>query len=485
MRRAAVRAAVALVALASALHAADAGACQRPTDPGGFNGYDYGTDPVYSYDGTSVRIWYAKTGVHAVDLATTQADMTPDNVVTAATIGDAALASYAQMGFLPPISDNGSAGSCGGDPRLDIYLMHFNAADGDTATEACQTVGTAQKCSSFGQVEARLETIYGSFALGAHVVLAHELFHSVQDAYDAGLDRFWAEGTAQWAAKTVYPAEKDLESFLPSFFMNAGKSIDIAGGGVVADYLYGSAIWPVFLTEHVDPTAVRGAFEQEGKLGPPSMRAIDAALPAFGSSLAEAYPTFAAWNAGTGARAGTGGYAHAKAYPEAALTAFPAAGSVSDIVTGYSVFFYSFDFGATTQTLTLTGDATRLGARTFPLVAGKASLDALSTLPATVTGAGVVVVAGISSKKSDAPFTLTAAPPAAVPDGGAPDAGMPDAGTPDAGTPAPAPGGSKGCGCAVHEEPRRGALPMAVLVLAAAILRTRKRARLGTGRLRA
>ena len=59
--------------------------------------------------------------------------------------------------------------------------------------------------------------------------------------------------------------------------------------------------------------------------------AIGAALPALQSSLADAYPTFAAWNAGTGARAGTSGYTNAKTYPEVKLTPFPATGSVSDI----------------------------------------------------------------------------------------------------------------------------------------------------------
>ncbi len=430
---------------------------QRPTDPGGYNGYSYGTDTVSYHDGTAVRIWYTLTGVHAVDPTSTQADMTPDNVVTAATVADAALVSYGQMGFLAPPSDNGSAGDCGGDPRLDIYLMHFNAADGDTVAEGCQAVGAAQVCWSFGQVESRLESIYGTFALGAHVVIAHELFHSVQDGYDAGLDRFWAEGTAQWAAKTIYPAETDLESFLPAFFAQAGNSIDISGGGVVADYLYGSAIWPVFLTQHVGPTSVLGALQQEAKLGPPSMAAIGAALPALKSSLADAYPTFVAWNAATGARAGTGGYPEAKTYPEVTLTPFPAAGSVSDIGTGYSAFFYSFDFGATPQTLTLTGDATRLGARTFPLVGGKAALDQIATLPATVTGPGIVVVAGISAKKSDAPFTLTAAPPGAA-----------DAGAPDAGTPPPAP--SQSSGCAIGEGPTDGARTWAILLLGAALL---------------
>lgn len=457
---------VAATALALAASTAHAGPCQRPTDPGGFNGYDYGTDPVSSFDGTNVRIWYTTTGPHAVAPTTTPPNAAPDNVVKAATVGDAALATYLQMGFLPPVSDNGSAGSCGGDGRLDIYLMHFNAADGDTVTEACQTVGKAQQCSSFGLVEARLESIYGSFELGAHVVIAHELFHSVQDAYDANLDRFWAEGTAQWAAKTAYPAEMDLESFLPAFFQKAGQSIDISGGGVVADYLYGSAVWPVFLTEHVGPTAVRGAFEQEGKLGAPSMQAIDAALGGLGTSLADAYPTFVAWNAATGSRAGTGGYAEAKSYPQVTLTPFPSSGSVSDIATGYSAFFYSYDFGSDTQVLTLSGDATRLAARTFPLAGGKASLDRLSSLPATVTGAGVVVVAGISSKKSDAPFTLTAAPPSTMNDGGAPG-----------GEPSPGPTKSGGCSLHAGSGTRDGAAAAALALLGAVLRRARRQRR--------
>ncbi len=393
-------------------------ACQRPTDPGGVNGYDYGADPVSHFDGKSVRVWYTTTGMHAVDPTTTRVDQVPDNVATAASVADAAFASYVQMGFTAPLSDSGSGNACGGSPALDLYLMHFNAADGDTATETCTASGKATQCTTFLQVESHLEKIYGSFELGAHVVIAHEIFHSVQDAYDQKLDHFWAEGTAQWAAKTLYPAETDLESFLPAFFSDAGKSIDIAGGGVVSGFLYGAAIWPVFLDQYLDPDTIRASLEQEATLGPPSMNAIDAALPTFGSSLADAYPTFAAWNAATGSRAGTGGYADAASYPEVTLTPMDDSG-VSDIATGFSVFFYSYDFGDAQEQLTLTGDETRVAARTFPLEGGKARLDELSHLPATVTGAGVVVVAGISSKKSDAPFSIqVAAPPSGAGTGG-------------------------------------------------------------------
>lgn len=458
-----IAALAALVALALTEEAARA-QCQRPTDSGGFNGYDYGAAPVSSFDGKSVRVWYTTTGPHAVNPATTRTDMVPDNVATAASVADAALQTYAGMGFRAPLSDNGSGSVCGGSPALDLYMLHFNAADGDTAPEGCKSVGPAQACWTFGQIESKLESIYGSFELGAHVVIAHELFHSVQYAYDASLDHFWAEGTAQWAAKTAYPMETDLESFLPAFFMHATQSIDVTGGGVVADYLYGSAIWPVFLTEHVAPDAVRGSLEQEATLGPPSMKAIDAALPAFGSSLADAFPTFAAWNAGTGMRAGTGGYAKAAAYPMLTLTPLPDGGT-SAIATGFSTFYYAFDFGGTPQLITMQGDPTRVGARAFPLVGGKAQLDQLTPLPTTMSGPGVLVVAGVSSKKSDAPFTITVAPP---------PVDMPDAGPPPPPPPAKV---DSGGGCSASAGPPSGSTLTLSALLAFALIGRRRRQR--------
>ena len=403
------------------------GACQRPADPCGYAGYDYAPATPASFAGAKVRIWYVTTGIHAVNTATTRMDMVPDNVARAATVGDNALAQYGAMGFAAPISD----GTCGGDSKVDIYLVHFNAADGDQTAETCVKMGAAEKCSSFGLVEARMESIYGTFDLGARTVIPHELFHATQDAYDQGVARFWAEGTAQWATKTLDPSVMDLESFLPAFFDRAGASIDVVTGGVTGQFLYGSAIFPVFLTEHVGPDAVRTALEQEGMLGPPSMDSVAAALTGAGTSMQEEYPTFAAWNAATGMRAGTGGYKNAKSYPMVKLDAFPDTNEATGIITGYSSFFYSYDFGDSLQ-LTLQADAVRISARVFPLESGKARIDKLVPLPAVVSGPGVLVVSGISGKKTDAPFTVRAAAPAL------------DAGTDGGPNPPPMSGG---CSC--------------------------------------
>jgi len=392
--------------------------CQRPTDPGGFAGYQYAPDAAFSFDGNRVRVWYTKTGPHAVNTTTTRVDMVPDNVARAAAVADDALVRYKQMGFATPISD----GTCGGDDRTDIYLMHFNAADGDATPETCTNVGAAKKCTAFCLVEAKLENGYGSFALGARTVIAHELFHVTQDAYDADLDRFWAEGGAQWAAKTLDPSLTDLEFYLPDFFSSWSRSIDAPNGAF--GYIYGAAIFPVFLTEHVNPDFMRAALESEAGMGPPSMTAIDGALQNAGTSMVAEFPTFAAWNLATGSRAGSGGYKNAANYPIVKnIPAFPDAGAASGVATGFSVFYWTYDFGADAKQLTLDGDATRVGARVVPMNGSMADVTKIAELPALVSGPGILVVAGVSTKKSDAPFDVKVGPPPvadAGADGGAP-----------------------------------------------------------------
>src|SRR4051794_31924043 len=131
-----VRVAIALGIGAAALvsRSAAAGDCThlRPTDPGGHEGYVYDTGTAASYGTSRVLVWYATSGHHAPNLASTRADGVPDDVAHAAEVTDDALASYAAMGFRPPVSD-GTYDACasnGGDGRLDVYLMDFTAADG-------------------------------------------------------------------------------------------------------------------------------------------------------------------------------------------------------------------------------------------------------------------------------------------------------------------------------------------------------------------
>src|SRR4029079_13915700 len=131
--------------------------------------------------------------------------------------------------------------------------------------------------------------VYATPAEGFKTVVAHELFHTVQNAYDSQLDRFWAEGTAQWAMKTVFPELVDFEGQLPAFFKDNTRSLDTQPSGVAAGFLYGSAVWPLFLTLRHGPDTVRLILEKEAD-ETKSVAAADAVLAGKGSSIADDLP---------------------------------------------------------------------------------------------------------------------------------------------------------------------------------------------------
>ena len=405
---------------------AAAGTCVgRPTDTGGFMGYDYGANVVATFDGTRVRVHYTLTGEHAVVATTTRTDMVPDSVALAAQSGDTALALYTTMGFQTP-PDDLSCASNGGDAKTDIYLVHFAGADGTTTPDNC----TGRSCGSFVMCEATfVGRGYPTTSDGFRTVVSHELFHTVQNGYDQNLDRFWAEGTAQWAMKTVFPDLTDFENQLPPFFQQTSRSIDTPPSGTTSGFLYGSAVWPLFLTLHEGPNTVRSVLEKEAD-GTESRLAVDAVLMENGSSLADTYPVFGAWNAATKTLAGTAGYPEAAQYP--GVTTIPLADGATAITSAYGYYVYQ---GSLTDlsAVSIDTDDTRNSAVLVPIENGKAAVDKVQKLPANAQGDVLVVVAGITSKKTDAPFTLHIGAPTADTDAGSSSGAAPGPTTDDSG----------------------------------------------------
>lgn len=385
----------------------------RPTDPGGYNGYTYEGAQVASFGTERVLVWYALSGKHAPVLASTRPDKVPDHVALAAQITDDALAAYEGLGFRPLVAD-ATPGCEGGDGRLDIYLMAFAAADGLTVPLDCVPSGKALRCASFIIAERKPQNRgYASFEVGTRVILPHEAFHAVQNAYDANMDRYWAEGTAQWAAARLDPTLGDLERFLPSFFDDPKRPMDLPPGGVTASFLYGSAIWPVFLDERAGAQVIQGALEAQDK-GARAAAAVAESLAAQGKTLADEVTAFRAWNVSTGARAGEGGYSRAGEYPEVPLGDALDGGEASGVLAGLSAAYHPYSF-VEPHKLSFSGDEARLRAVAVPIVEGVARLDQIAPLPVELGGEGVVVVAGISEKLSDAPYSVAAsalAPPA-------------------------------------------------------------------------
>jgi hypothetical protein len=375
----------------------------RPTDPGGAGGYNYDTAAqVLSFATPKAKVFYATSGINAPVLTSSRTDGVPDTVALAGQVAEDALNSYAQMGYRPPLDDTGCP-SNGGDARTDIYLVKFAGADGMAVSEGC----TGHACASYVLCDATFVGHgYADATEAFRTVVTHELFHVIQNAYDASLDRFWAEGTAQWAMKTLHPELMDFERHLPGFFNLSSRSIDAPPGSIVSDYLYGAAIWPAFLATRYDSTLIRAVFEHEAD-GTESLAAVDAALKAaHSSSLSVEFPLFVAWNACTGSRAGVGGYPNAATYPSISPPPQELAGMVQAVTTAYSNFTYHVTAAAPSQ-VTIATDATRNGALYLPLEAGACQLDKTSPLPASISGDGLVIVSGIDGVKTNAPFTVS------------------------------------------------------------------------------
>lgn len=395
-----------LVAAAVGIAARSAAAqcTPRPTDPGGTEGVEFGA-PEKTYDTGSIRVHYTISGTHAVTPESTRGDGVPDMVAHAGDTAEDALGKFTAMGFRKPPSDMGCS-SNGGDGKLDIYLVKFPNADGSTKTASCD----GRACSSFLLCES---TFFGkgypSVKEGFTTVVVHELFHAVQNAYDQGMDRFWAEGTAQWAMKKLHPELVDFERQLPAFFKEPGRSIDTQPMGAVAGYLYGSAVWPLFLSLKYGDDTIQKTLEAQAD-GTSSLAAVDKTLGAKGESLAKAFPTFAAWNVGTGERTGTGGYPDGAKYPAVSVKA--GADGTEGITTGFSYTALSIDPGGTAG-VSLETDVARNAGVLVPLEGGKANLDKAAFLPANADGPTIVVIAGITPKKTDAKWVLRIGAPVA------------------------------------------------------------------------
>jgi hypothetical protein len=137
-------------------------------------------------------------------------------------------------------------------------------------------------------------------------------------------------------------------------------------------------------------------------------------LEAQGSTLGGAFLEFAAFNAATGERAAADrGYRNAAQYPAVPLTAFDAApgASLEEIASGLGAYYYRATVTEPIE-LRVEADPARIAALMLPIAAdGTVDPAAARPLPATAEGDVIVVVAGQSLARTDAPFTLLAAAP--------------------------------------------------------------------------
>lgn len=466
-------------ALALAQSTSSAAACTsvRPTDdPPGFS---YGGAAVESHaePGDAVRVHYATEGAH-VPYGFGEQDP-PEGVLLARQAALEASEVFERLGFDPPVSDEGLSCSNGGDGAVDVYLLHFAAADGHAGRDDCDEASETTACSGFLVVENDFAGIgYPSVEAGYQVVVPHEFFHLVQAAYASRLPDFWSEGTAQWAAKHVYPEMRDLESYLPAYFERPNRPIDLPPSTGATPFSYGTAIWPVFLEEYFGAEVVRETFEQL-RDDPDPLLAVDQVLARHDSSLADAWSTFVLYNAATGARTGAVGYRDAARYPLVASEPLDEEPPFrfEGVTSGLSATYFELADGPV-RTVRIATDRDSSRGFVVPLENGVARIDAASEGEAKLEGPAMLVIAGVTPSLRDAAFAIDVT--LGNEDGGSDDRpDEPDAGAeePEA-APAPRPTLSNESGCTVA--PMKGhahpwAIGLGLLLLGTAFLRCSSR----------
>lgn len=209
---------------------------------------------------------------------------------------------FADMGFALPHADAG----LGGSNNLDIYLT----------TELDPGIGGYAGFSGFNEETPRQDA-FGYLVINNNIdsrirrfVVAHEMFHLSQMAYDWWEDLSFMEASATWIVDHVFPDENIYWRYFPFFNAEPYTALDYIS--IKNPYQYGAALFTTFLDEkygHGDGQLIRkiweGTIQDDIDNEPDFLDSIKTAIGA-GQSLESIYAEFGVWRLLTGSRSALG-----------------------------------------------------------------------------------------------------------------------------------------------------------------------------------
>lgn len=296
----------ALLILALLLPAGSAWAV-RPTEGGMFS-FDV-TDVVEYWDEPTgaVRVFYSVDGPSVTRLNDADEDGIPDLPQDVATTAAEVLSFYeTDMGLRLPISEEDMGlDPLGGSYALDVYLVDFDG-NGDGAFGIDYCIDAPRHCSGYLSID-NYPTGYPSLQNAVDVLTSHELFHGIQNAYDAEQEVWFSEGSAVWGELQYDPDSVDFLWFADEYLADTGRSLDRPPSGPVPSFAYGTCLWWDFLTTRHDPglmNTLLEATETPTGVAVDTLAEMEAAIEGLGDSLGDAWFEFVSWNLATGPRAG-------------------------------------------------------------------------------------------------------------------------------------------------------------------------------------
>jgi hypothetical protein len=312
---------------------------------------------TYTYDspGGYFKLHYNTSGGNAVPTADDDADGIPDYIEKVATYCDSARHTEVDiLGYLPPPTD----GTTGGDDKYDIYFLEmdyygyteFESPGPETWYDYITFIVLHRNFVGFPD-----NTDPDGNELGAaKVTVAHEYFHAVQCAYDAGEELWWMEAGATWMEDIVFDVVNDNYNYLSLFFNYPQTALTDNG-----NHAYAAFVWPMFLGERLDTVLIRQIWEE--CIYSSVTNATEGSLAPYGYDYDSALAEFTTWNYITGSRNDGNHYDEASNYPlikiaESCLSYPVAMHTASASPQGYGSVYARFVPGVTTGALKISFD---------------------------------------------------------------------------------------------------------------------------------
>lgn len=122
------------------------------------------------------------------------------------------------------------------------------------------------------------------------ITAAHEYHHAIQYGYNVFFDVWYAEATSTWMEDELYDGVNQLYNYIPAWFNNSTKSLDLAVGAdaTTSGAGYGRWIFNRFLAEKHTPVMIRNVWEKVGGLPSPDGRSDIPMIPVLESVLSSA-----------------------------------------------------------------------------------------------------------------------------------------------------------------------------------------------------
>ncbi len=316
-----------------------------------------------TYDSPSgrFRLTYATTGSNAVStIDTSPPNGIPDYVEK--------MALYMDESWQVEIIDNGFTA-----PPTTPYPISFEA------------MGYYGYTSSTGGTSTRI-VLHNTF-LGfpsnndpegnqwgaAKVTCAHEFKHASQMAQSGWSEGGWVELDATWCEELVYDYVDDYYNYLlgSSPIRQPATSLDSGGSGSYED-----CVWEIWMSETYTNQIITDLWNwRRTHTGEGMMTSYEQMLVNYGSTLAESWADFTAWNYAVGTRSITGlGYDEASAYPLGTpvltTSTYPSnhSGTVAHLAAN---FIRTYNFGGEVGTVNVTFDGADNASMTLTAVIEK------------------------------------------------------------------------------------------------------------------